>query len=524
MTPRFFGATRRTPSGPQTRAWARQARAFVAAAGVVSAVACGNTLVPNLDSPNVNASTQAGIQLLTTGAFAAPRTQFEIQNFVNAMSSFARDMGIFTASDQEFITMWLGDGVPVSSSRFFGTVVWNNEFRTAASINKILTAIPTVIPAYSASDAAHLAGALNTLKALTFMMLAETRDTVGVPVYNLSGTPQAQAPILCNKDVWKYIAALLDSANTQLNVAPAATPLPVILPAGFANVSATAGPSTAAGSFASFNRALAARAYLQLAYGIARSTAGTAPGPTTAGAPDVASLNSALAAVTASALYNPGALVPQSAGDFSPVSDPTLVFWNFSGSSGDSPSPLNNDASTMRILNEFVTDVASEIDTTAAAGDKRWVSKITINPFPAQQAAYAVVSSGFLVGFIGTATSPVPITRNEELVLTHAQIELGMGNIGATWADINAVRTAVGGSPAKAPTADYVSTRDALLREIRISTLLEFSEDRAIAIRDYGLQAAADTTWGAADTHATLLPLPIGEVDGRSGHVTPSCP
>src|ERR1700680_4704814 len=102
MTPRFFGATWPTPGGPQMRAWARQARAFVAAAGVVSAVACGNALIPNLDSPNINASTKSGIQTLTTGAFAAPRTQFEIQNFVNAMSSFARDIGIFTASDQEF--------------------------------------------------------------------------------------------------------------------------------------------------------------------------------------------------------------------------------------------------------------------------------------------------------------------------------------------------------------------------------------------------------------------------------------
>ncbi len=521
---RFFGATWPTPGGPQTRAWARRARAFVAAAGVVSAVACGNTLIPNLDSPTINASTQAGIQTLTTGAFGAPRAPVDdIQSFITAMSSFGRDAANFTNSDDEFITNWLGDGVPISNSRFFGTVVWTNQFRAVASVNQILASIPKVTPAYSASDAAHLTGTLNTLKALVFMMLAEGHDTVGVPVANIGASPANQAPILCDKDVWKYIAALLDSANTQLNVAPAAAPLPVILPSGFVNVSSTAGPGTAVGSFAAFNRALAARAYLQRAYGIARSTAGTAPTPTTAGAPDLASLNSALTAITTSALYNPAGLIPYAGGDFSPITDPTLVYWNFSGQSGDVPSALNGEITTLRILNEFVADVATEIDT-SAAGDKRWVNKIIVNPFPAQGGALAIVSSGFLVSFIGTATSPVPIMRDEELVLLHAQIELGLGNIGAAWTDINAVRTAAGGSAPLAPTADYVSTRDALLRELRISTLFEYSEDRTIAIRNYGLQAALTTTWGASDTHATLLPIPIGEVNGRSGNVTPMCP
>jgi hypothetical protein len=40
----------------------------------------------------------------------------------------------------------------------------------------------------------------------------------------------------------------------------------------------------------------------------------------------------------------------------------------------------------------------------------------------------------------------------------------------------------------------------------------------------YGLAVVADTTWGAADTHAMLLPIPQQELAGRNGNVTPQCP
>ena len=77
--------------------------------------------------------------------------------------------------------------------------------------------------------------------------------------------------MLCNKDVWAYIVALLDSGNAALNAAGSVA-LPVSLPPGFGSVSTTAGPSTTPGAFAAFNRALAGKAGLELAYAIARGT------------------------------------------------------------------------------------------------------------------------------------------------------------------------------------------------------------------------------------------------------------
>jgi hypothetical protein len=87
----------------------------------------------------------------------------------------------------------------------------------------------------------------------------------------------------------------------------------------------------------------------------------------------------------------------------------------------------------------------------------------------------------------------------------------------------DAVRTLVGGLPPLAATSDFVSTRDALMREQRISTSMESSGDRAIAIRMYGLAAVVDTTWGSADLHTTVFPRPTIELTGRTGHLTPVC-
>ncbi len=123
-------------------------------------------------------------------------------------------------------------------------------------------------------------------------------------------------PPYCNQDVWKYIVALLDSANDSLNVAGSIS-LPVQVPPGFASVGATAGPGTTPGAFAAFNRALAGKANLELAYAIARSTPGTHPTPTSPGSPNVAALTAAAAELDSSALYDPAAITPPNAGPFS---------------------------------------------------------------------------------------------------------------------------------------------------------------------------------------------------------------
>jgi hypothetical protein len=109
---------------------------------------------------------------------------------------------------------------------------------------------------------------------------------------------------------------------------------------------------------------------------------------------------------------------------------------------------------------------------------------------------------------------------------------------------INDVHTLAGGMPALAFPISYTAVRDTLMKEQRISTAIDGSEDRTIAIRMYGLPTVSDTTWNATsgpdaiaaatamkppqvafvDLHTTVLPPPQTEVGGRGNNYTITCP
>ena len=213
------------------------------------------------------------------------------------------------------------------------------------------------------------------------MFLAETRDTLGIPLYAMDGNPRARHT--ATRMSGSTSSALLDSGLTDLNTA-GTIPLPVTLPPGFAAVSSQAAPSTALGSFASLNRALAGKAGLEYAYAYARNTVGTHPTPTSAGSPYVPALQAANTALAASALYNPSVIAPPVAGPFQP--NPYMVYYNFSGSSGDKQNQI-----FAAYFNYNTTwDLQSSVDT---INDLRWTRKFTPDLAPVQVAQYAGVSS-----------------------------------------------------------------------------------------------------------------------------------
>ena len=79
---------------------------------------------------------------------------------------------------------------------------------------------------------------MQTWQAYNYMMLAETRDTNGVALWGTNLPTGTYAPMLCNKDVWAGIVALLDSGETNLVAGgTAVAALPVSLPPGFNSVS-----------------------------------------------------------------------------------------------------------------------------------------------------------------------------------------------------------------------------------------------------------------------------------------------
>jgi hypothetical protein len=526
MTASYFGSERGL-SHSTDRTRSRAYRALVASAVVLTLGACQDSVVPYYTAPTSVPTSTTGIQNAVTGLFSASRN--DQHYFLIYTGAMARDALVFLTFDPGFVTE-LGGNQPPSNSDYTSILVWNNEFTDAKQANEIVAAVANV-STYTSAQVAAITGMMQTLKAYNFMMLAETRDTLGIPIYAVVNG--VSSPPYCNKDVWRYIVALLDSGNASLNTA-GAVPLPVVVPAGFVSVGQTAGPSTVQGSFAAFNRALAAKAGLELAYAIARTPSGgpSAPTPTTPGSPDPAALSRADSAILASALYSPGAIAPPSNGPF-PL-DPFGVYHAYSSQSGDLTNPLNIFYTEMAPMYDLLFDV----DT---VNDLRWKNKFTPNPVPLQEPPYNVVGAPYAYVPAATTNGPEPIVRAEELELVRAEIHLGMGDYAGAAQMINVVHQQAGGLPAINPSSmtTYTGVRDTLMKELRISTVLEGSADHLIAIRMWGMAAVSDTTWiatsgpdntavqgiggTATDLHTTISPVPIGEVQGRGGNYTLSC-
>jgi len=499
--------------------------ALIGAACLFAAAACTDTAVPYFDSPTALPNSAGGIQNAVTGLFSG--TRIDVEWYVYYAGSYGRDIFWYLGASPNVL-------YDVAGLKQFSTLTntiasaeaWDNEYAQIKAANNILVTLPK-ITTYTKAQAEAIWGVVQTVKAIDFLMVAETRDTLGIPLYSMDGNPTD--PPYCNKDVWTYIVALLDSANDSLNVAGSVS-LPVQVPPGFASVGVTAGPGTVPGSFAAFNRALAGKANLELAYAIARNTPGTHPTPSSPGTPDPTALATAAAELDSSALYNPAAIAPPNAGAFN--LDAHGVYHTFSGQSGDQPNPFVGSY----YLYDALYDLQYDVDT---LNDLRWLNKFVPDPQPVELSEYAGTSDGMNFLPYKTVSGPIPIVRAEELALVMAQIQLGLGNYANAITLINQVHMQAGGfaTPLSiAPT--YTAVRDTLMKEQRISTVFESSGDRMVALRMYGLEAVADTTWqatsgpdavdatalGGVDYHQTISPVPFEEITARGGVWNPTCP
>lgn len=474
-----------------------------------SLVACKDSNVPFLTAPTSIPNSTAGIQNAVTGLVAGSRN--DIGGYMVDAAAFARDGGNYTNTEPRFITYELGLD-PISPA---WANQWAFSYANILQAHQIITTIPSIAPTLSNAQQAALTGLVQTLEAYNYMIVAEDHDSLGIAILPATTSGTTPPPAVCFKDGWKYITALLDSAYTNLQTGGGVA-LPVSLPDGFGAVSGSAS------AFASFNRALAGKAYLEYAYAIARST-GAGATPTTAGSPDPTALLAGDTALARTALLDVGALAPNTAGGFKP--DGFSVLHNYSAKSGDAVNPMNSLFGTFRVLNT----IPSSQDTVK---DLRWKAKFTFTTVPPQQQLYVGPVSSYIYTMYASTDSYIPIVRNEELILVKAQIELALGHYAAAATLINDVRTVVGGLPAATIGANYVSTRDALLHEQQISTAVEASGDRMIALRMYNLAAQLDTTWehSAAtvapngDLHTTVTPIPFAEATARGGTFTTTCP
>jgi hypothetical protein len=119
-------------------------------------------------------------------------------------------------------------------------------------------------------------------------------------------------------------------------------------------------------------------------------------------------------------------------------------------------------------------------------------------------------------------SAPLPVLRDEELVLLRAQALFEAGRFIEGYADLNSVHTFYGLTPYVVST-NLQQARSDLLYDKRYSLLGE-GVQRLVDLRAYGrINAANYPAQTATDAYNSAFPIPKAEFDARGGNITPVC-
>jgi hypothetical protein len=497
------------------RAYRTLLSASAALAVGLTLTGCNEALVPDFNALAGFPHNATALQNEFTGAFNRPRD--EIGFFVQLTDAFAREDAYYTPSEERFVTQLTGQQ-PLDDDNF-GAGMWDFEYNAVKIADTVLAIIPQLTlksgGALPAANQKALIGVLETTKALDYMYIALSHDTNGVAVNAVGMPTSSPAPILCAKDTWKQIVAMLDSATADFDAAGAGTVLgfpdgsfTLALPPGYAALGNTAG------GYEALTLALRGRARIEYAYAIARQAGGASvPTVASAGSPDQAQLDSAITDIKASSLYS----ASLSTAAANPAND-LGVFHSFSGASGDVPNPTFGNASAMFALQGAV----SQIDT---VNDLRFTTKFVHATKPTSPGNSAAADFAMNLTNINIST-PIPITRNVELNFLLARAYLGTGQLLLAAQTVDNIRTSVGGLATglgSVNTADYASVRDFMLKEMIPSLMTDGLGEHIVSIRDYGTIMRDLTTWGANDQHTSMENIPLTEREARNGNFKAVC-
>lgn len=368
-------------------------KTFLARASITSFVAillgCNSLTVPDQNAISITALTKA-----PTAASVQAAAQDLIAGMRANAGSIATTFGIFgregydlDPGNLQLVTQYLvalGD-----------LAIWTGPYRTIATADLVIDATPG-IAAFSAQQRAGLIGFAQTVKALQLLTIIRCVDVSGAALDVASGPTAPLPPIVSPATVYAYIDALLDSAQTNLQAA--GTTFAFTLGAGFTGFSTPA-------TFLQFNRAVRARADI-----------------------DVGNFASALTDLGASFL---SLTQPLSYGPYN----------TYSTVAGDATNPLFEAAPRLWYAHpRLAANAQHKADGTL---DNRFLNKVVATP----PITRANITTGWTFKVYSSLTAPIPIIRNEELILLRAEANIGLANNSAAITDINFIRANSGGLP-----------------------------------------------------------------------------
>ena len=463
-------------------------------AGLALAGGCiDNTIVTPENSPTVDALsgplTSAGVKTLALGVLAQDRATTTAAGYAIMPEIYARDLYRIDSNEPRWVLETIG--APDPGSFAAGGSAYTSPYTAIRAATSLLQVLPNAVPSQvTPAQVATTAGLIQTMRALSYYRVMETRDTIGAPIQDTART--VVAPLSCKATVLTYIATQLDSANASL-VAAGSGKLPFTAPTGF---SAYGRDYNKASNLILLNRGL--RGKVELYRGLQHTTP------------------------VAGAFANAITFLTQALGGAAPGTVSPATFANgayvtyVSGGTENTPNPLVDSK----------IGVNPKAQAALQPGDTRAAKIITRSTLAGQGLSTTYTFVGASTANAANLVLPRAILRDEEVVLLRAQAYYENGQYAQGTLDLNSVRTNYGLAPIAVP-ADINTARAAVLYEKRYSLFFE-GPQRLVDLRAYGLLKAgvtpAEPVSGATDVFTTAEPIPKAEVDARGGNVTVQCP
>lgn len=422
-------------------------------------------IADNPDRANINAQAQ--------GLLIAARNGISNRaGYVSEVGIIGRESYNFDAADPRFVTELLRDPLNGGNGAFGGNH-WANRYANIRNANGLLAAVDAAEQEgniFTSEEIEGLRGFAKTMLALDFLLVINTRDEFGAPV-DVAGDPTGEpAPIESKEVVFGRIVDWLDQAATHLGGAGSA--FSFNLSSGFDGFDTPA-------TFLEANRAIRAR--LDVYRG---------------------NYQDALDHLEASFIVD----APQPNVSVLDIG----VYHVFSEGAGDVTNVLYDPAQNVILAHpSIVTD--------AQAGDDRLARKTVQLDAPVFDQASVGFSTDVAFTIYNSLSAPIPIIRNEELILLRAEAYLGLDLLDEARQDVNRIRQG-SGNLAPITQATWEGWTDAerldeLLYNKRYSLL--FEGHRWIDMRRYDRLDTLPLDDPSFVVH-DMFPFPQTECDPRS--------
>lgn len=386
--------------------------------------------VPNYQNPtpgSIQGDVAAAVPLLATGILRNVRDNHA--GWVSGVGILGRESYNYTPTEGRNTTGYLVD--PDVQTSFGGGALWSGFYTTRRNIFNLLNlAEGAADESFSAANKSAVRGFAHTIDALQLHYVIAARHDIGAPV-DIYEDATKLAPFVSRDSVYNYIIGELNQAATELGTAGGT--FPFALHTGFAGFTTPA-------TFRQFNRALAARVN---AYRASLGVAGCGA------ARSAACYQLVLTNLTeAGAFFNP---TPTTVAALN-----TGVNNVYSSAASDVANGISNQAST-NVVAHFRTDSGVALQA-GGARDARYGRKVITIASRGLGATSTVPHRATTFDYSNylVRESPIPIIRNEELILLRAEARWFTGNKQGAIDDINTIRTVSGGL-APQPTATTIT-------------------------------------------------------------------